>query len=110
MGKRTQRLTHNMTNRIPLFLIAIFLFSCSDEKRAEVKHSNLILGLASTISLPVESPAEINLNDYVLELELLDSISVHTPFSVSRNDGLASLSWSGEIPPISELKLWSDGI
>ena len=97
----------------PLYLfISLYLFSCSDEKRVEVKHSNLILGLASTISLPVESPAEINLNDFVLELERLDSVTIQEPFSVNRqlSTNNCQLTWSGEIPPISELKLWSDGI
>lgn len=100
----------NSTLLVSFFLFSFFFFSCSDDKRAEVKHSNLILGLASTVSLPVESPAEINLNDFVLELELLDSVSVKLPFSTNRTENLLELSWSGDIPPISELKLWSDGI
>ncbi len=99
-----------MINRITILCLAVLLFSCSDEKRAEVKHSTLIIGLASTISLPVEGPAEINLGDYVLELELLDSVSVKAPFSVTRNEGMLELSWTGEIPPIAELQLWADGI
>ena len=110
MGKRTQRLILDMINQLSILFLAVLLFSCSDDKRAEVKHSNLILGLASTISLPVEGPAETNLGDYVLELELLDSVSVKSPFLVARNEDLVELSWSGDIPPISELKLWSDGI
>ena len=99
-----------MINRITILCLAVLLFSCSDDKRAEVKHSNLILGLASTISLPVEGPAKINLGDYVLELELLDSVSVKAPFSAVRSEHMLELSWLGEIPAIAELKLWSDGI
>lgn len=99
-----------MKSRISFLLAAVVLFSCSDDKRAEVKHSNLILGLASTVSLPVESPTEINLNDFVLELERLDSVSIKAPFAASQSDNLLEISWNGEVPPISELKLWSDGI
>lgn len=99
-----------MKSRISFLLAAVFLFSCSDDKRAEVKHSNLILGLASTVSLPVESPAEINFNDFVLELELLDSVSVRAPFVASQTDNLLELNWKGKVPPIAELQLWSDGI
>ncbi|MGB1317511.1 MAG: glycogen-binding domain-containing protein, partial [Flavobacteriales bacterium] len=68
--------------------------------------------MASTVSLPVESPAEINLADFILEMELLDSVSIKTPFSVTltREGSFAQLTWNTEIPPISELKLWSDGI
>lgn len=95
-----------------LLFISLSILSCSDDKRAEVKHSNLILGLASIVSLPVESPAEINLADFVLEMERLDSVSVSKPFSVNRQPSTEScqLKWTGEIPPISELKLWSDGV
>ena len=101
-----------MTNRLILLFAILIITSCSDDKRAEVKHSNLILGLASTVSLPVESPAEINLSDFVLELELLDSVTAQKPFSVNRQPSTENcqLTWSGEIPLISELKLWSDGI
>ena len=99
-----------MINRITILCIAVLLFSCSDDKRAEVKHSNLILGLASTVSLPVEGPAEINLEDFVLELELLDSVSIKAPIKATRNEHMLELSWNGDIPPINELQLWSDGI
>jgi glycosidase len=102
-----------MKSRIYFLLAAVFLFSCSDDKRAEVKHSNLILGLGSPVTLPVESPAEINLDDFVLEKERLDSVTVSKPFVVSLSDSeesLVQLTWSEKIPPISELKLWADGI
>lgn len=97
---------------ISFFISSFFLFSCSNDKRAEVKHSDLILGLVSTINLPVEGPATIDLNDFVLELELLDSISVTNPFSSNFERGTSSLAlnWAEEIPAISELKLWSDGV
>ncbi|MFT5021182.1 MAG: hypothetical protein ACI9CU_002590, partial [Polaribacter sp.] len=99
-----------MINRITILCLAVLLFSCSNEKRVEVKDSNLILGLASTVSLPVEGPAKINLADFVLELELLDSVSVKAPFKAARNEQMLELSWAGDIPAITELKLWSDGI
>lgn len=99
-----------MTYRITLLALSVFLFSCSSDKRAEVKHSNLILGLASTVSLPVESPATINLNDYVLEMERLDSVSVNAPFSTNLQSGMLEVSWEGDIPAIAELQLWADGI
>lgn len=99
-----------MTYRITLLALSVFLFSCSSDKRAEVKHSNLILGLASTVSLPVESPATINLNDYVLEMERLDSVSVNAPFSTNLQSGMLEVSWESDIPAIAELQLWADGI
>ena len=99
-----------MINRITILCLAVLLFSCSDEKRAEVKYSNLILGLASNVSLPVKGTGVINLSDYVLELELLDSVSVKAPFKAVRNEQMLELTWSGDIPAIAELKLWSDGI
>jgi glycosidase len=77
-----------------------------------VKHSGLIIGLASPINLPVAGPMDIDLADYVLELELLDSVSVSPSFSTEfkRGKSTVQLSWKGEIPAISELKLWSDGV
>ena len=81
-----------MSKRLLTFLSVVFLLSCSNRQRIEVKHSNLILGLASTVSLPVESPAIINLNDYVLEIEILDSVSVKKPFSASVQTDKANLS------------------
>lgn len=94
-----------------LFLFfSFFLFSCSDSHRAEVKYSNLVIGLGSPMTLPVEGPSIIDLNDYMLEMERLDSVSVLAPFAVQQADGLVELNWSGTVPPISEMKLWSDGI
>ncbi len=103
--------TPKWTRPATLFLLcSFFLVSCSNGKRDDVKHSDLVLGLASVITLPVESPAIIDLNDYVSELERLDSVSVSTPFTVQRTDDQVELNWSGTVPPISEMKLWSDGI
>lgn len=99
-----------MIQRFSILTAVIFLFSCSNNQRTEVKHSNLILGLASTVSLPVESPTTINLNDYVLEIERLDSVSLKAPFSAKLEEGILAVSWEGDIPAIAELQLWADGI
>jgi len=97
---------------LTIFLFSVLLFSCSDKNRFDIKHSDLILGLASTVNLPVESPAEINLNDFVLELERLDSVSLQPPFSINyqQSTNNCQISWTSDVPPISELKLWSEGI
>jgi len=99
--------------RVNIFLVTALLFSsCSDGTRNEIKHSDLILGLASPINLSVQSPTEINLNDYVLDLARLDSVTVEKPFVVNTKleTGISQLSWQGLIPPLSELKLWAGGI
>ena len=93
-------------------LIVALIYCTPNESRVkEVQHSDLIFGLGSPIALPVSSPAKINLNDYVLVASKLDSVTVEMPLIVNLSGGLmAELSWENPLPPLMEMKLWSEGI
>lgn len=94
--------------------LGLVLSSCSEPKPKGdgIVFNDLILGRASVINLPPESPATIDLNDFVLDPSRLDSIASEFPlmYNFDSTTLMLELTWDQDLPPLMELDLWSDGV
>ena len=95
-----------------LFITSVVFAACTKQPSVNYPDNSHILGLATPVELQLQE-TNIVLEDYFLDISLIDSFTVpdYLSYKLTGDDFefLTITVNAPEIPPLSELKVWTEG-